>query len=1122
MSWNSFWVMDLEFSSGLLRQFMEDLDAYVEEVDSTDDGRHLKESLNSMAALVHVFTTVMSCLKSPTSSVSFLPPETSDWLEPLLDAALSSTGKWFDEDFVVACQHATVVLLEKIDGLISKKKDKLTDFLNLNLESFDRFSFGGRAATLRFIHRMYTLANPKMQKTILVHFLDPKGCITGACLSHDDGVMQAASAIYGNLLSSKSVTALQDVYGHVVGLHNASLAFLGIIKGEDKYAGVIASKVQARRAFLFALRTLASLATSSGSVLAMWALDPSIFHLLTNQSGLDNIALAKDEPQLHRTGLRFLAKHTAKHGHFAASSKLLAASSTSSPTSDYLGCILHLQSRLLRKITSLPTASQTELLSWIADTLSALPKENKNVVLKEAKGYWQIADELLKLSTTSDAVAERCLIIFVREIKAWDLDVEEPAHLLAIRAKLAFNLKSTDANLTNLAQEGLQLLPILLPEWAKRQTDLIGDRKKAVHQVNFRSVETNDFKAFAECLLKGPTAAGHNEAKVRDCLELNSPVEESQFDLHSAMMKRKDLRTLWIGLAAAHFCINNKLKTPLGNAQNTLTTIEKVLRSTLKASGQTDVSAVRALLTFHRCMDVVLRNAYDGSALILAAPPKNIATFFSANKKTCLEWLSRLRLDVMSLAHSNGDFTYVVQIGFDCLPKLNEEELVLAATMLAASLARLGDVDGIVGLYAWCRERSASASKKLRWMRSLVDFVAGRKEKGVAGLKAALSNDVPDPCKATLCETILRPQLSLVDVGEYVAMVNQHKAKLSKPRLKKEYFEALKQLGEGVALTEWTDLKEEEEKDKAVTPSEELLMLAHLKVVNVACAQQRNAKQLPSLADKKKIGQELRDSEESLTILSKERDVAGHDSITVAVLAAVNRELQALERGENVKSESVLLNFKANVHSSEVLVALETWCDFLDKFNRLNASDSGKLSALSLEIARRARKEGNPKLASKHLQMALKGATAGSLTDFVKAVDVRAVNLSAESTPLLRQCAKLCFAENQQMAVTATCGLVGGIGGVALYDGLNHDAASRAQLLRVSSRALITLSHWLIDEDTLLDKLYPEAPADLSVDPTATLSDVLLLEQAVAGDLDFLPTVAAASEGDMVVGRLLR
>jgi hypothetical protein len=95
----------------------------------------------------------------------------------------------------------------------------------------------------------------------------------------------------------------------------------------------------------------------------------------------------------------------------------------------------------------------------------------------------------------------------------------------------------------------------------------------------------------------------------------------------------------------------------------------------------------------------------------------------------------------MDLAYISGDYAFVVQNAMDCLPKLanggssNHEQLVVVASRLASSLARLGDADALLGLQSWWRECAATGSKKLRWLHPLVDVAAGRTEKGLASLK---------------------------------------------------------------------------------------------------------------------------------------------------------------------------------------------------------------------------------------------------------------------------------------------------------------------------------------------------------------------------------------------------
>ena len=79
LSWHSFWIIDLEFSAGLLRQFIEDVESFNEDVEeyrtiaaSEEDttnaaAEDLNEIIEKIASVVQVFNTVLSCLRSKSS-----------------------------------------------------------------------------------------------------------------------------------------------------------------------------------------------------------------------------------------------------------------------------------------------------------------------------------------------------------------------------------------------------------------------------------------------------------------------------------------------------------------------------------------------------------------------------------------------------------------------------------------------------------------------------------------------------------------------------------------------------------------------------------------------------------------------------------------------------------------------------------------------------------------------------------------------------------------------------------------------------------------------------------------------------------------------------------------------
>ena len=80
LKWHTFWIIDLEFSSGLLKQFIEDVEAFTDDVVSPDCG-DVQEVCHHILAVLQVFNTVLSCLRSTNKTVSFLPPDSTNWFD---------------------------------------------------------------------------------------------------------------------------------------------------------------------------------------------------------------------------------------------------------------------------------------------------------------------------------------------------------------------------------------------------------------------------------------------------------------------------------------------------------------------------------------------------------------------------------------------------------------------------------------------------------------------------------------------------------------------------------------------------------------------------------------------------------------------------------------------------------------------------------------------------------------------------------------------------------------------------------------------------------------------------------------------------------------------------------
>ena len=69
LQWHTFWIIDLEFSSGLLRQFIEDIESFTQDVAAPNNtAQDVKDCCQQIQAVMQVFNTVLSCLRSPGKS----------------------------------------------------------------------------------------------------------------------------------------------------------------------------------------------------------------------------------------------------------------------------------------------------------------------------------------------------------------------------------------------------------------------------------------------------------------------------------------------------------------------------------------------------------------------------------------------------------------------------------------------------------------------------------------------------------------------------------------------------------------------------------------------------------------------------------------------------------------------------------------------------------------------------------------------------------------------------------------------------------------------------------------------------------------------------------------------
>ena len=129
-----------------------------------------------------------------------------------------------------------------------------------------------------------------------------------------------------------------------------------------------------------------------------------------------------------------------------------------------------------------------------------------------------------------------------------------------------------------------------------------------------------------------------------------------------------------------------------------------------------------------------------------------------------------------------------------------------------------------------------------------------------------------------------------------------------------------------------------------------------------------------------------------------------------------------------------ILKTERGCSSSELLLIIKKWGEFLVRFRKNNPEFHYQLSNINLEIARIARKEKNFGLSEKFLLKSLTGRTNYNmgLEEFVRCYDFFGVGVSQDRVAGLRQASKVFKSstnvQTRELAVKTVCGLVLSVG----------------------------------------------------------------------------------------------
>uniref|UniRef100_A0A671VFB0 non-specific serine/threonine protein kinase n=1 Tax=Sparus aurata TaxID=8175 RepID=A0A671VFB0_SPAAU len=796
-SLEQFWVADLTFSTTLLGQFLEDMEAYAEDLNHVVSGEVLDEdipppsvSLPKLAALLRVFSTVVRSIGERFNPFRG-PPITEVYVTDVLNRVLAcvTTAKQvqFSEAVLTAGNECVGVLLASVEPC-----GQLMDaVLVYGLDQLDCCRACGSdysLAVLSLLTLIVDQINTKLPVTFVEKLLAPDSQLLKLRFHREKEVMSAVQGVYQALLSLKNIPTLEAAYKMVLGEMACALSSLTITLApafsgpcpsiqHPAFASLTLPLEKAQFTLIFNLTTLTTIGNTKNSLIGMWALSPTVFALLSHNLMLVHSELAIYYPAIQYAVLYTLYSHCTRHDHFISSS--LSSSSPSlfdgavistvtTATKKHYSTLLSLLGGLLVKEHLYPETRRL-LLTWAqeisvlmkkSDTYSplfSLPSFNKfcrgllaNGLNEDQSICLQTCHSLQVLSSSlSTELLQRCV----------DVCRVQLVHS-AVRVRQAYGklLRTIplDVTLSNHSHPEMREISLAIRHHMSRAPS--------------STFHPQDFSDLISFILYGVLHRGGKDPWLErlyySCQRLEKRDVRGGTDgfrpgvVPRALLKTEAVLWQWAVWEAAQFTVLSKLRTPLGRAQDTFQTIEGIIRSLAAHSlnPEQDVGAwvgagcdgdghhsnqlrLALLLQYLENLEKLMYNAYEGCANALTAPPKGIRTFFYTNRQTCQDWLTRIRLALMRVGLLSGQPAVTIRHGFDLLTEIKNSstqgpELEVPLTLLVEALCELRCPEAIQGLATWSL---LTTGRSLGWLSSVALQAEGRFEKAALEYQDQLS-----------------------------------------------------------------------------------------------------------------------------------------------------------------------------------------------------------------------------------------------------------------------------------------------------------------------------------------------------------------------------------------------
>ncbi|XGW21489.1 hypothetical protein V3C99_004448 [Haemonchus contortus] len=782
-----FWHKMPDFGHQMMSQFLDDIGGYVEEYEKHGG---LRNCINKACSVLELLVVLIEIYVQDRSSIQQFY---WDIVQQSLTSCSSSMAKLGSEP-----SFRVGVFLSEYCGIFSTAVP-IVDAQNVHIlsrcattavEIMHKFRSNEAAVIncLKYFTTMFTV--PSLPAEFTVPLIERLGILeTSVFQLSVCGRPKLASALLSLFTSMMCPSVLPLLLASYTTVREKLLGEVASLRDDNSDSFSLIREKEAR--LLILIGAFAALASLKSSLIVMMGLRPSLFHLLLKEMPLTEQWFITKYPAVHYCLLSVMHMHVASHDYFLSNSEWLVQSNSPS-------CMFAKEQLLAieRLLNSHIQWEQTKAMcvKWLHGLLSGIDDSVLTTLSYRPEFVrirWAILTAIIseKPNEKLNAVAMRLNVHCATDNQ----------NAVAMTKSVMLKIKTVGCSRGAAIWSSIDMRTYLRCSLCTAGWDQLEMGQFRLHSSSFG---TDDFMLIMKFLLDRVVPSfqrnQHNDDEwLMDTIETLYAGRMREDNANKSDVERNlDIMEKWRrGLAhVANYCIENRMKTPLGKPMDTFNKLGgELLRlakeaisgtptpntSSSKIPNQNRVGTrdkgakddeevvdvneprsispaeewwrVRCLLEFVEIFEKLMYYVNSGTMFPMCNVSILSRQFFTTNSVSCQEWLSRTYPFAMIVAYHNGYYAQVIRFGTSALADLEKKQMkageasssVSSQSMailcwMARAMAELGMEQAVHGLSAWS---SRVYHTEMPFLAAIAEIAAARYERSLVLLRKCIEDE---------------------------------------------------------------------------------------------------------------------------------------------------------------------------------------------------------------------------------------------------------------------------------------------------------------------------------------------------------------------------------------------